>query len=199
MNAIYPIREEVPPVHEQHVEIMNNRTSLKNEAPTLPRHPPNHQSKRKTKSQKPKFMKPAIPVPLKRYQPTIPKDCRLEPTPDANFYSIRGEYIPEFYHSQLWDKPKSVKLKVPGRNPEESTIPDDDYTSPRSEEVEKPAIDTKSIAIQSKLGDESIKQLKHDKRKWLDIFKVKISIIYVLFGHACRRYAGNIQYPFALM
>ena len=132
-----------------------NENRVNSQPPQLPRRPPNYHSKRKSKQ--PKFHKPRITEKPKRYQPTIPKQYRLEPTADDSFYNIQGEYVPEFYHQLLWDKPKkSQRLKIPKEHRSRS------YVDPRPVQQERP--ENKSIAIQSKLGDESIKQLKRDRR-----------------------------------
>ena len=131
--------------------------------PTLPRRPPNYESGKKKKSSrsrnpsgKPtgKSFRPTFSKP-RRYQPTIPKEYRLEPTADDSFYNIQGDYVPEFYHSQLWEKPRKKKLQI---NNEE-------LSQSGSVEQKAPPKEMNTIAIQSRLGDESIKELEHQQRK----------------------------------
>jgi len=167
LNDIYPIREEYAPElefeEEYVVPFVKQSASLRNQPPTLPRRPPNYESGKKKKtsrsrqpSGKPtgKSFRPTFSKP-RRYQPTIPKEYRLEPTADDSFYNIQGEYVPEFYHSQLWEKPRKKKLQINNEELDESEVV----------EPNVPPKEMNTIAIQSRLGDESIKELEHQQRQ----------------------------------
>ena len=109
----------------------------------------------------------------RRVPARVPREYRLEPTQDENFFNLQGDFVPEFYHSQeifnfdfykiltpthfmtlfcsnngkLWNEPSPRKLNLTFdlEEPEMQQIP---------EVIEKP--DTTEISIEATLGDERL-------------------------------------------
>ena len=109
----------------------------------------------------------------RRVPARVPREYRLEPTQDENFFNLQGDFVPEFYHSQemfnfdfykiltpthfmtlfcsnngkLWNEPSPRKLNLTFdlEEPEMQQIP---------EVIEKP--ETTEISIEATLGDERI-------------------------------------------
>ena len=109
----------------------------------------------------------------RRVPARVPREYRLEPTQDENFFNLQGDFVPEFYHShelfeftffgtlppthfiilifsnneKLWNKPSPRKLNLNFylEEPEMQKIP---------EVIEKP--ETTEISIEATLGDERL-------------------------------------------
>ena len=148
LEELYPIQEEI--VYHNPPEFLEAEI-----IPRLPKNPPNFHSKRKSKSQKVhkplQLSKPQVPV---RYRPSVPKEFRLEPTVDDTFYDGAGNYIPQFYHQQLWQQPSGLSrlnIKQNSRAPSMGPPP-------------PPKKESKSVGIDAKLGDESLKILAKEQR-----------------------------------
>ena len=145
-----PIEREIKAEKQNSKKKSNSiKKQQKPPPPPLPKNPPSvRKQTRRPKHQNSREKE--LVKQLMCYQAKIPREYRLEPTADPAFF--RGEqYIPQYYHDQLWTQPGKLKdLKLQEERKEERK--------------EKPK-EMVSVEVEVKIGEETLKEHQRQNKK----------------------------------